>query len=359
MKYIDFKQIVENSEIFYSSIQEYKGYQIESFSYRLGTFNDFDNNIKKEMRGISFIYWKEIIEPKIFTLGIHKFFNYWEGNTLSLIKNKKIVSVNDKLDGSLIMFWKTPDWEIVAKSKTTLFSDVSIKATNFLNKNKNIKEFVSDLLDKWLFPIFEYVWLDNQIVILYNKSDLVLLAIRDINWKYLDYLNYGLEKNNIKYSPFFDLTLENILKKQETDDGYEGFIITFEDWDKMKLKLRKYVEKHKNRDWINNIKSLIKVCLDEKADDIRTLFLNNPEILDKINKVEEKVFHYFNHIKNETDKIIERDKNLNKKDFAIKNNKERYFGILMNKFNQKEDIDTWIKKIILEDKTFIWELESL
>ena len=39
----------------------------------------------------------------------------------------------------------------------------------------------------------------------------------------------------------------------------------------------------------------------------------------------EKVFHYFNHIKNETDKIIEKDKDLNKKDFAIKNKNNIYF----------------------------------
>jgi len=181
-KYKDFKRIVNNSNIFFSKKVEYKGYTIESFNYRLAWFSDFDNQIKKEMRGIAFIYWKEIKEPQLFTIWLHKFFNYGEWDTLDILKKKEIISINDKLDGSLIMFWKLPNWEIIAKTKKVIESEIIESVKKLLLKNKNIEKFISKILDKWYFPIFEYIGPDNQIVIPYKKSDLILLAIRDSNW---------------------------------------------------------------------------------------------------------------------------------------------------------------------------------
>jgi hypothetical protein len=71
-------ELTKQNDAFYSSIQEIDGYFIESFSYRLASSDLFKNDFSKEMRGIAFIYGKEIIEPKLFTFAYHKFFNYGE-----------------------------------------------------------------------------------------------------------------------------------------------------------------------------------------------------------------------------------------------------------------------------------------
>lgn len=171
------KYTIEHPEIFFSRIEEYDWYTIEHFSYRLASFYDFDTLEKLEMRWIAFIYGKEIKTPKLFTVWFHKFFNYWEGDTIENIGNIEIESITNKLDGSLIMIWKMPDWEILAKTKTTINNEQSIKAKGIIDNNPNLKRFINDLIEQWLYPLFEYIWIDNKIVVTYPERDLTLLAI--------------------------------------------------------------------------------------------------------------------------------------------------------------------------------------
>ena len=75
--YEKYKAICKNCEAFYSVEQEIDWYKIESFSYRLAAYSDFEkNDWSLDMRGIAFITWNEIKTPKLFTVWFHKFFNY-------------------------------------------------------------------------------------------------------------------------------------------------------------------------------------------------------------------------------------------------------------------------------------------
>ena len=346
-KYKEIKKLSEENEMFFSSIQEIvvnnKTYLIESFSYRFATWFDFQKNpLLKELRGISFIKEKNSLDtPILFTIWYHKFFNYWEGewekSTMNILKTVKIKSIVDKIDWSLIMFWKI-DWEIIAKSKTSIKSEQAVAANKLINNNSNLYNFINSLLEQKIYPIFELVWPEFRIVLNYDSEKLVLLWARSENWSYMpfDKLSLLAKKYNIAITEKKDLKLYEILKLKETDEWYEWFIIELENEERIKVKLNSYVELHSVKDNINNRKKLVKLALDEDLDDLRSLFSSKPEYLKIINDIEIEVFKFMN----DTIEIVNNDYNKNKhlsiKEFAILNKDKNHFRLLMQIYKNFE-----------------------
>lgn len=298
------------------------------------------------MRGLAFITTAEW-ETKLFTIWFHKFFNYgeWEGerSTVNILLNEQVESIDDKLDGSLILVGKLPDGRIIAKSKTSINSDQAVKATEIINNDVHLQEFINELLDKWLYPIFEYVWPDNRIVLSYPRSELVLTWIRKVtNGLYLS--KNSVEKirqaliPHIKSSKSHYITIDEVLKKQDEDKGYEGFVVSFKNGDRLKIKLKSYVQLHHTKDEVNNVKRIIEMALDENLDDLRTLFVDDQNILTYISRVETEVFKLYNHIVTTVESKYEETKLLDKKSYAIyhqEHNKD-IFWLLMQKYISKE-----------------------
>lgn len=349
MIYKDFKKITEKDEWFYSSIQEvecmnWKIYEIESFSYRMVPWIWFqDNPLKKEMRWISFIKEKWTMnEPKLFTIGFHKFFNYWEGegfnSTIEMLKRENIDAIVDKIDWSLMMFWMLPTWEILAKSKTSINSNVSDFANKFIQKNHNYEQLIRHNLENWYFPIFEYVWPDNRIVLPYEKSELILLGVRYNDLTYMSYkeLNNMANYYNVKIAEKKEITLNEVFEKKEKDSWYEWFILELENHERIKIKLNSYINLHATKDNINNRKKLIELALNEDLDDLRWLFIEDELTLKIINEVEKEVFSTLNHIISEVEKIHNETKHLEIKDYAILHKNNDYFSLLMQKYKSFE-----------------------
>jgi hypothetical protein len=65
------------------------------------------------------------------------------------------------------------------------------------------------------------------------------------------------------------------------------------------------VLKHKAKDSINNPQKLMEICLEDEADDLRALFIDDIIALDLINQTEHKVFSYYNHVVAETSKLFD------------------------------------------------------
>jgi len=358
------KNLTEINELwFFSRIQEIDWYTIESFSYRLLSWSEFnEDSRRKESRWIAYIYWRELKEPKLFTIWYHKFFNYWEGegekSTVNLLKTEKIESITDKLDGSLIMVWKLPTWKIVTKSKTSIISDQAIASQRVINKNKNLKNFINTLLDREMFPIFEYVWPKNRIVIWYKEEDLILLWIRKVNREYLSYKDvldlykdYQVETWITKVY-WDDLTLDKILSLKEKDTWYEWFIVNLSNWERVKIKLDYYIRLHHTKDEINNDKKLVRNALYEELDDLRSLFAEEIEILERINNVESQVFKYYNLIRSKVESEYLRTKEFERKEYAIchKEKNPDIFWLLMSKYLWKleeNNIKDYVEKTML------------
>lgn len=365
--YDELKKLTQLGESFYSSFQEIDGYTVENFSYRLANYEMFNQGNAREMRGIAYIYGNEIDTPELFTIGYHKFFNYGEWNTLDEVKGREIESIQDKLDGSLVMFWKLPNWKIIAKSKTSINSFVAEFANNYISQDEQLYNFINTCLEKDIFPIFEYIWPENRIVVSYKTSELVLLWMRKISGEYMSFDE--IKQARDKYIPHISLsglqsytTIEELLEKQATDEWYEWFIVNFSDGYKLKIKLQSYVLKHRAKDNIYNEKALIEICLNEETDDLRTLFIWDQESLDIIDTVEKKVFEYYNVAVKESEDLFEKNIDLIKqyknesndeqkkqlrKQLAINNCKNKYFSMLMKKLEDREiDYKEFVRKNI-------------
>jgi hypothetical protein len=110
--------------VFYETKLVLEGYNISIFNYRLTQYNDFIEPVEGknynafELRGLTFVFNKDGSLFKRYLL-MNKFFNINQV-TQSLynnVKNKKIKSIYNKEDGSLISFIKLPNNNIVAKTK--------------------------------------------------------------------------------------------------------------------------------------------------------------------------------------------------------------------------------------------------
>lgn len=270
-KYEDFKNNLEKIEGEFIGLVEKKevvdGKEVTIYFYIISYNELFDNDIRREMRGITFI------DKDTYFLSLHKFFNInqHEETQYGKLKDKKIIEITDKLDGSLI----NPiviNGKIYMKSKASIISEQSVGATDFVNGNSVYKTWIEGMIEKRLHPIFEWVAPDNRIVLRYEKSDLVLLQIRDDEGNYLNINDFDIPEG-ITIRKEYDLeewgSLEKLYKYIREAKDLEGVVIRFEDGQMVKLKSEWYFEKHRytnltDKDYMTHI-------LNDTIDDILSI----------------------------------------------------------------------------------------
>lgn len=173
------KAIVEKSEAFYVVETVVEGYKVEMYNYRLATYDDFKDNDAWEMRGLTFVYNPEFDKWERH-IALNKFFNVnqvpdWQYDDL---KDKTVVNVQDKLDGSLISFVRFPNGVWRAKSKMSFISEQAKMAQNIFDKNRNVRDLVEVLDGGYCF--FELTSPFNQIVVSYEETLLSLLDRKSV-----------------------------------------------------------------------------------------------------------------------------------------------------------------------------------
>lgn len=350
--------ISEKCEAFYRTEIFFQGYQIEMYDYRLATYNDFKDNNAFELRGLTYVF--NIFTNQWDTFpGLQKFFNVdqcqdWLYNDL---KNKKISIVQDKLDGSMIHPIRLPDGRIFLKSKMSLESPQAVEANKIYSESKNLQEFISFCFDSNLEPIFEYTSYNNQIVLQYDKPELSLIQIRDrTNGAYFNLnlfkkynINIATKKDNLEL-----YSLETLLELKTTETEIEGWVITFEDGQKAKIKTDWYLKRH---GLITELRedSIIELTLNGEIDDVISISTGQKrEFIEKISKItSEKFNHLVNEYKELRRKFFQ-DFKEDKKEFAKKYSKEKLFPFVMKELNSSfRDIEQIaekrVKEVILKD----------
>jgi len=354
------REIVKLSEAFYVTEREVNGFKVEMYDYRLASIVDFRDNKAFELRGLTFVYnpdngvWER-------NLLMEKFFNVnqTEGWMYGDLRDKKIVRVQDKLDGSIISFVRFPDGVIRPKSKMSFESEQALMAKEIFLKNKCLRQFIVDCFTANLTPIFELVSPFSQVVLEYSESELVLLQIRKEDGTYFDskkmkiYADNYCIGNSLPVSKDFDLKeLEketdllgenNILgtllwHKKNNTNNIEGWVITFEDGMKAKVKTDHYLQLHGligPDAFRENL--LIKTILDGNIDDVLGNLTPGPK-KDRILEIEKIVNKKFNHLVVEFKMLrgeFYNKYNENRKEFALDNRKHPLFGIVMKNLHGK------------------------
>jgi len=341
------------------------GYNISIFLYRLAMPPLFYNPIPNvsgilahELRGITFVFNSDGTLFNRFLL-LDKFFNLNQAacTAYNLVKNKVIKEITYKEDGSLLSFIKLPNNKIVAKTKGSFEADQALRAQSIFEENVAINKLVSWCLDNEIIPIFEFVSPTNRIVLKYDKTDLVLTKLRNnLTGEYIDIksLDSELLKGVTIVKTFNNLTLDELIEKCETEIGYEGFVVQFEDGQMIKLKLFDYIALHNlHTEELHREDYIIHLIINEQIDDVLAQLEEGDErrtmVLDIIDIVD-------NHLKRTAHEVTELLKNYNgsRKDFAINFKQHPYFHYAAKVLNGN-DMATLIKDKVLRDTYFLKE----
>jgi len=370
----DCQAILKETEAFFVSETVIEGQNVEMYNYRLASLSDFVDNDAFELRGLTFVeqtdgsWERNILLQKFFNI------NQTDGWMEDDVKDKKITNVANKEDGSIISFIRFANGKIRAKSKMSFESDQAQMAQDVYDKDEKLRGFIDRCLDNTdefscrYTPIFELVSPENQIVLEYQNTELILLQIRDnLTGEYLDLfrginsklhdkpeanvLGTSIEDTwNIKIAarimsqlnslPSLDLLLE---QKEINVEPIEGWIVTFDCGQMAKIKTNKYLSLHGligPDAFRENL--LVKTILDGNIDDVISALVPGVK-KDKIIELDEKVVHHFNHLVKEFLDLRELYFDFfkeDRKEFALAKRTFRMFGGVMNSLKvQDEDLE--------------------
>jgi len=206
--------------------------------------------------------------------GFDKFFNLEEDKHTPT----EDYTVYEKLDGSYISSFYYNDTLIIT-SRGSFISDQAMKAYEL------IERYDKDKLDKNFTYMWEIIYPENRIVVLYEEERLVMLGKRNFTtgeYKEIQhYREFGFDV--VKEYP--NLKLEE-LKDLEWDNS-EGFVVRFSNGDFIKVKFEEYFRLHKI---MTEISTLGVWDILRNGDDMTKILEDVPdEFYDKIRSYEEEL----------------------------------------------------------------------
>ena len=324
-------------------------YKYEIYNYNLYSYSNFKSYNAFELRGLTFIF-DEKTNDWIRYLSLHKFFNMNENedDMPEKLKKLKLISVSEKIDGSMITFIKLPNGHIIPKTKLCFDNKECIMATEIYNKDINLRNFIIEQLDNNNTPIFELTSPSNKIVIEYSETNLTLLQIRDINGDYIELTSEKCleieKKYGIKCAKKYNTTLEKLSDEKYINNLekrlFEGCVLHFENNKFIKLKTKLYLQLHMILTSTIRENMLIEFILNEKIDDLLP-YINKSDKKEYVENIIDIVTKKFREIKNRIillRKLYFEEYN-NIKEFAIKYAKEPLFKYMITsiKTNKLED----------------------
>jgi RNA ligase len=176
------------SDDFYLAVRDW-GYVI---NYYINAFPEINNTmsddqkeleyIRREFRGIKFD-----LDGNILARPFSKFFNWGEKEAeMALFDFNQPFVIMDKLDGSMIHPMLVDDKIYWATKMGAEDFDELVKS--FVEKSDiDYNSFAREMIDQGYTPLFEFVSPAKRIVVGYEKTDLILTAIRNnVTGQYVD-----------------------------------------------------------------------------------------------------------------------------------------------------------------------------
>jgi T4 RnlA family RNA ligase len=361
-------------------VNPYDGYTYRVFSYRLGSYTDFLEDDALECRGHMFRL--EDHDAVLVSLPFYKFFNVSENPmTMNLdFSRENIEHIAVKEDGSLITTYLDANGVLRLKSKTSLTSTMAIDSMELLptiehpEASNSLMEICEKMENDGYTVIMELVSPANRIVLPYENSNLIVLGIR--HRETMKMLSYE-QMEAFGIAPYY--TAANVLDDIGGDTreyvesiknmkGIEGFVIRLKDDTMVKVKTDEYVSLHHAKDSVSSPKRLMGVVLEEATDDLRQMFSDDEQALAEIENMENFVTHLVNRLVKGAEAFYEENKDLERKGYAIKGQKELdkdQFSLAMAQYSGKsvdyksfvfknhkkylEDYETTLTKNEIED----------
>lgn len=373
--YSDLITLVGVNEAFYYVDQELDGVTFRIFLYRLASYTDFLWPSALESRGIMFQMIDvhgELKPARLVCMPMEKFFNYRENPMTMNVNWFDTEGIELKADGSLISTYYHKGLKL--KSKGSLFSDQAMDAMAWLDTQPKFKEALESLALHSITVNLEWCSPNNRIVIGYMEPELRVLNMRAlVDGRYIEKdatcINPLIDMEEIRSRWVDDLRLHYSVSVSEfveqipDMEDIEGFVIRLKNGQRVKLKTQWYLTRHRTKDSVNCPRRLFEAVLEEATDDLRTLFFDDPLALKKIADMEAFAEQKYNHMVDTVERFYERNKDLERKDYALLGQKElpkMFFGLAMNKWlgkpvNYKEFLKGKWKQLGLKDETIVEE----
>lgn len=352
--------LCDSNDAFFFADQQLNGVTFRIFNYRLATYSHFLEPDALECRGIMF----EVDESgNMVRLASHpqqKFFNLNENPfTMDLaITDSTIERIEMKEDGSLMssFVYDTGDGfkRLGIKSKGSLHSDQCVMTNRFLHSHKALADELLAIGKDEYTVNMELTSPNNRIVLNYDETNLVVLNVR-CN-KTGEFLRYG-DLDHVKYPEIhrhwvpeawhlgYDTSAALIFRAPEIV-GIEGFIVYLRDGTVFKLKTDWYLVQHRAKDNVDSPRRLFEAAINETTDDLRSLFTDNQQVLDKIDKMEQFAAQIYNKTVNDVEVFVDSHRHLieadDRKEYAITGQRMldgRTFGLAMQAYQHARDPD--------------------
>lgn len=346
--FADLKNLVENSEAFFvtKTVNPATQTPFWMFNYRLPSYTDFQQPSATEARGIMFEMDADI-PVSLASFPMFKFFNLHENPSVMNLDIDKIDRVEVKADGSLISTY-VDKGSVFLKTKGSLVSQQAVAAFEWVQKTNNcdVWNTIQHLAFAGYTVNMEWTSPLNRIVLPYQTEQLFVLNVRNNEtgaiYSSVEELQSVCDFN---VSCLCLWWIENLdisqMNKQEFVDsidgmqGIEGFIVKFQDGTWVKVKTLQYRNLHKTKDSINNNKDLYACIVNEAADELRSMFYDDPYALNRIKLAEEHVSKHFNHMVATVENFFEENKHLPRKEYAVKGQQtldKHIFSMVMEKY---------------------------
>ena len=314
--YTDLMTLCSETDAFYYVDHIYDGHLYRIFNYRLASYTDFLKPGAMECRGHTFLINGD--SSVLVSAVMEKFFNVNENPMTMDLDWTRVVRVDDKRDGSLISTVRTPTGWIL-KSKTSLSSQQARDAMALLATREytQLHMYLSQLVTRGYTVNMEYTAPTNQIVLGYKDAELRVLNIRCMETgNYLPLDASGIPPQYLVDTYYFDVN-DLWIDHARTLTGIEGFVLWFADGMKVKLKTDWYSNLHLQKEQVTNPRRLFESVLMEQSDDLKTLFLEDPQSIQRIEEMEVKAKTLYNRLHKLVDDFYQANKHLSRKDYAI------------------------------------------
>jgi len=219
-----------------------------------------------------------------------------------------------------------------------------------LNKNISLVDFVKETLSREEVAIFELVSPRNRIVLEYPKTELILTQIRcEKTGSYKNVYDHELvSKYKVKTSQSEEvLPLDEYVQNSEIIENKEGWVLTLENGQMLKIKTKWYRELHGLlTESLVRENKIIEMILNETVDDALSSLKEDDMRRVYTNQIQEALNFL---LKNKLKELIELriSYNGNRKEFAMKNYKNPLFFVV-SKILDKDDYEDFIYKKLVE-----------
>jgi T4 RnlA family RNA ligase len=315
------------------------------FNYRLGTYSDFLRRNALNCRGPMFRI--NVDEPNLVCLPPPKFFNLYENPFTMNPDFKTFSSMFLKEDGSMINTFLHPvDDKITLglKTKGSIDNEQIALAYKYLEATPKLSaDLLAVTTAGWTISL-ELVSPANRIVVNYPKTTLRAFCMRHRGdggslWNIPVKLNGAGFDSLCRHSLGPVQTFvgnEKFVEQIPEMLGIEGYVIHFRDVS-VKHKTKWYLTLHHSKDSVNIPRRLFECVINEATDDLKSLFADDPISLNTIKEMEDRVIPKYNEFVSTVEKYHAENKDLIRKDYAIKGQKELgpLFSLGMDMFLQR------------------------